>query len=231
MNAIVAAVTCASPPVNYLAQYAAEIFGEWHVRRSLTPRLDPIQESALPNLRWRSHDLITIAEPSHRSRPHCRSSLGNTSKASSAVLLGTLGCWGSDHAPSLSHKPDPTSAPSRSSHASREGLLAMTPGTRHIPPAMAGSPLKRQRKLGVRNEDGSVIAFPRLSHPRAGLSHAFSGVGTSVQQQAAALSVQPITPLSSPTPLPRRERLPLGLPAGATRVRRLPVMVGQGNLF
>jgi hypothetical protein len=37
---------------------------------------------------------------------------------------------------------------------------------------MAGSPLKRQRKLGVRAEDGSVIAFPRLTHPRAGLSHA-----------------------------------------------------------
>jgi hypothetical protein len=27
---------------------------------------------------------------------------------------------------------------------------------------MAGSPLKRQRKLGIRNEDGSVIAFPRM---------------------------------------------------------------------
>ena len=37
---------------------------------------------------------------------------------------------------------------------------------------MAGSPLKRQRKLGVHAEDGSVIAFPRLTHPRAGLSHA-----------------------------------------------------------
>jgi hypothetical protein len=37
---------------------------------------------------------------------------------------------------------------------------------------MAGSPLKRQRTLGVRAEDGSVIAFPYLSHPRAGLSHA-----------------------------------------------------------
>ena len=37
---------------------------------------------------------------------------------------------------------------------------------------MPGSPLKRQRKLGVRDEDGRVIAFPHLSHPRAGLSHA-----------------------------------------------------------
>ena len=37
---------------------------------------------------------------------------------------------------------------------------------------MAGSPLKRQRSLGVRAEDGGVVAFPRLTHPRAGLCHA-----------------------------------------------------------
>jgi hypothetical protein len=37
---------------------------------------------------------------------------------------------------------------------------------------MAGSPLKRQRKAGIRAADGSVIAFPYLSHPRAGLSNA-----------------------------------------------------------
>jgi hypothetical protein len=37
---------------------------------------------------------------------------------------------------------------------------------------MAGSRLKRQRKLGVHLEDSRVIAFPRLTHPRAGLSHA-----------------------------------------------------------
>jgi hypothetical protein len=36
---------------------------------------------------------------------------------------------------------------------------------------MAGSPLKRQRKLGVCDEDASVIAFPRFTH-RAGLSNA-----------------------------------------------------------
>jgi hypothetical protein len=35
---------------------------------------------------------------------------------------------------------------------------------------MTGSPLKWQRKLGVHGEDGSVIASPRLSDPRAGLS-------------------------------------------------------------
>jgi hypothetical protein len=37
---------------------------------------------------------------------------------------------------------------------------------------MPGTPLKRQRKQGVRLDDGSVISFPYLSHPRAGLSHA-----------------------------------------------------------
>jgi hypothetical protein len=43
---------------------------------------------------------------------------------------------------------------------------------RHISEPTPGSPLKRQRKLDVRAEDGSVIAFPRLTHPRVGLSHA-----------------------------------------------------------
>ena len=37
---------------------------------------------------------------------------------------------------------------------------------------MPGSPLKRQRMGAVCAADGSVIAFPRLTHPRAGLSHA-----------------------------------------------------------
>ena len=37
---------------------------------------------------------------------------------------------------------------------------------------MAGCPIRRARKAEVRAEDGSIIAFPRLSHPRAGLPHA-----------------------------------------------------------
>jgi hypothetical protein len=41
----------------------------------------------------------------------------------------------------------------------------------HRAPA-AGSPLKRQRKAAVRGADGGVIAFSRLTHPRAGLSDA-----------------------------------------------------------
>jgi hypothetical protein len=58
-------------------------------------------------------------------------------------------------------------------------VLAAASAARHIPEPMTGSPLKRQRKLGVvRAEDGSVIAFPRLTHPRAGLSHAeWRGLG------------------------------------------------------
>jgi hypothetical protein len=52
--------------------------------------------------------------------------------------------------------------------------------------AMPGSPLKRQRKLGVRAEDGSVIPFPRFTHPRAGLSHAewrSLGPGEKIERQ------------------------------------------------
>ena len=41
-------------------------------------------------------------------------------------------------------------------------MLASAPGNRHILGPMAGSPLKRQRKLGVRAGDGSVIAFPYM---------------------------------------------------------------------
>jgi len=54
----------------------------------------------------------------------------------------------------------------------QKSALAPVPHARHILASMAGSPLKRQRKLGIRDTDGSVIAFPYLRHPRAGLSHA-----------------------------------------------------------
>jgi hypothetical protein len=37
---------------------------------------------------------------------------------------------------------------------------------------MAGCPIRGARKAGARANDGSVIAFPRFTHPRAGLSHA-----------------------------------------------------------
>jgi hypothetical protein len=47
------------------------------------------------------------------------------------------------------------------SHA-RERILAFASGARQIPEPMAGSPLKRQRKLGVRRQDGSIIPFPRM---------------------------------------------------------------------
>ena len=41
-------------------------------------------------------------------------------------------------------------------------MLASTEGARHILRPMAGSPLKRQRKLGVRRNDGSILAFPYM---------------------------------------------------------------------
>jgi hypothetical protein len=37
---------------------------------------------------------------------------------------------------------------------------------------MPGSPIRRTRRGGIRLADGTVIAFPKLTHPRAGLSHA-----------------------------------------------------------
>ena len=38
----------------------------------------------------------------------------------------------------------------------------MAPSARHIPEPMAGSPLKRARRKGVRLDDGSIIAFPYM---------------------------------------------------------------------
>jgi hypothetical protein len=37
---------------------------------------------------------------------------------------------------------------------------------------MPGTPIKRARRGSVTLDDGIVIAFPKLTHPRAGLSHA-----------------------------------------------------------
>src|SRR6516162_6991642 len=48
------------------------------------------------------------------------------------------------------------------SHAHARLLLASAPSACHIPVPMAGSPLKRARKQGVRLDDGSVIAFPYM---------------------------------------------------------------------
>jgi hypothetical protein len=50
------------------------------------------------------------------------------------------------------------------SHA-REPTLWSCAGNRPHIALMAGSPLKRQRKAGIRADDGSVIAFPYM--PRA----------------------------------------------------------------
>ena len=37
---------------------------------------------------------------------------------------------------------------------------------------MPGCPIRRARQSGARDANGAIIAFPRLSRPRAGLSHA-----------------------------------------------------------
>ena len=41
-------------------------------------------------------------------------------------------------------------------------MLARAPRARHILRPIAGSQLKRQRKAGVRDEDGRIIAFPYM---------------------------------------------------------------------
>ena len=47
------------------------------------------------------------------------------------------------------------------SHARKATACHGAPA-RHIPEPMAGAPIKRQRKLGVRCEDGSIITFPHM---------------------------------------------------------------------
>jgi hypothetical protein len=37
---------------------------------------------------------------------------------------------------------------------------------------MAGMPIRRARKAPITLADGTVVTFPKLTHPRAGLSHA-----------------------------------------------------------
>ena len=60
--------------------------------------------------------------------------------------------------------PHPSSASSQAREAQPHfrPALASASDARHIREPMAGSPLKRQRKLGARTDDGSVIAFPRM---------------------------------------------------------------------
>jgi hypothetical protein len=69
---------------------------------------------------------------------------------------------------------------------------------------MAGSPLKRQRKLGVRDEDGSVIAFPympRVAELPPGWRHWSPAekvehlLGMTLDDIAEILSWQPIAEL------------------------------------
>ena len=47
-------------------------------------------------------------------------------------------------------------------HARARVYACPAPGVRHISEPMAGSPLKRARRQGVRLDDGSVIAFPYM---------------------------------------------------------------------
>ena len=62
----------------------------------------------------------------------------------------------------------------RAPHARESSRLPLYPAPATYLSRMAGSPLKRQRKLGVRREDGSSIAFPympRVADLPAGWRH------------------------------------------------------------
>jgi hypothetical protein len=95
---------------------------------------------------------------------------------------------------------------------------------------MAGSPLKRQRKLGVRAEDGSVIAFPRLTHPRGGLSHAeWRGLGPAEKiERPHGMSLDHATEILSWGPVANLDahRLHVWL-----QVWRVVFMIGTKALF
>ena len=58
----------------------------------------------------------------------------------------------------LTRNKEPASLPRLSQARAREGCTAYGTGP------MVGSPLKRPRKFGVRNEDDSVIAFHLTKH-------------------------------------------------------------------
>ena len=85
---------------------------------------------------------------------------------------------------------------------------------------MAGSPLKRQRKLGVRTEDGSVIAFPRLTHPRAGLSHAeWRGLGPAEKiERLFGMSLDDLYEIMSWEPITELDPFRLSVRMQVTRV-------------
>jgi hypothetical protein len=88
---------------------------------------------------------------------------------------------------------------------------------------MTGSPLKRQRKLGVRAEDGSVIAFPRVTYPRAGLSHAeWRGLGPAEKiERLFGMSLDDLYEIMSWEPITELDPVPpFGAHAGDAR--RLP---------
>ena len=85
---------------------------------------------------------------------------------------------------------------------------------------MAGSPFKRQRKLGVHAEDGSVIAFPRLTHPRAGLSHAeWRGLGPAGKiERLFGMSLDDLYEIMSWEPIAELDPFRLSVRMQVTRV-------------
>src|SRR6516162_7451070 len=93
-----------------------------------------------------------------------------------------------------------------------------------LPPhawAMAGSPLKRKRKAGVTDPvTGGLVQFPRLTHPRAGLSHAqWRALGPGEKlERLFSMSLDDLYEIMSWEPLAELDPVRLSVRMQATRV-------------
>ena len=86
---------------------------------------------------------------------------------------------------------------------------------------MAGSPLKRKRKAGVTDPvTGGLVQFPRLTHPRAGLSHAqWRALGPGEKlERLFSMSLDDLYEIMSWEPLAELDPVRLSVRMQATRV-------------
>ena len=134
-----------------------------HSRRAAITR-DHLPEtvSASPPRRDGRRDLVDNRNPRfhQRARNHHPSRV-----VIIAVEKMIPECRAGDHSWHPRELRTPERSPPRThvrARAREEMSVATTLGARHIPEPMAGSPLKRARKQGIRLDDGSVIAFPYM---------------------------------------------------------------------
>ena len=86
---------------------------------------------------------------------------------------------------------------------------------------MPGSPLKRQRKAGVTDPvTGGIAQFPRLTHPRAGLSHGeWRALGPGEKlERLFGMSLDDLYEIMSWEPIAELDPVRLSMRMQATRV-------------